>query len=601
MVQLRTKRAAFGLYGVLVVLPTVILGWLQGAQILEEKRAELEALPRDTQGAALRFRDAVSSEVEKLIESEYARPFEHYARFYYPPAVGDGPPALTPSPLVSILPPLGIQAWFVFDMREGDASQVELFFGADAQERQLERPQIEAAAELFKKNNASDSWIMRASRLDAPISRLLSLRSIATSRATEEDRECLDAIPEILDGTKIDVTTSEFHLQIFQYPPGVPRVVATRRMLMPNQTYLQGWHPCLDRLKKGMGLVQGFFIDPGWLFSSLPSAAARNVLDDTQRFRQADVADAPEGTVSSEVRLLEHLDVEPYSTSDLIFGRYQISVDTREVEARFQQRAWRFLGVAGMLTVSLMTGLALLLRSARSDLEQAHRMENFVHAVTHELRTPLSAIQLHGEMLLDGWATDENKRKEYYRRIVRETARLSTLVERVLQKARLSSGAAKPFSGSLAEELQRAFAPVVDNSEFEGRDVRLVIEDDLPPVQLTSEAVQSIVTNLVENARKYAPVDPAKPGWEPIVVSAKRTEGGVLLEVLDRGPGIPPGEAKRIFDAFYRIGNERTRTARGTGLGLHLVQLSADSVGGSVSVSPRPGGGSVFRVKFRTS
>ncbi len=596
---MRTKRIAFGLYGLLVVLPTLVLGWLQGAQILEEKRGELEALPRDTQDAALRFRDAVAAEVERLVEMEFARPFEQYARLYFPPAVGGAPTALTPSPLLSARPPPGIQCWFVFDVVAGAEASVDLFLGADASERALERPQIEAAVKRFQRNCINDPWIMRASRIAAPEARLASLRTIATSRAVESDRTELNEFPTALRETDVEITISDFHLQVFQYPPGVPRVVASRRVLMDRQPTLEGMNPALDRLKDGLGLLQGFLIDPGWMFGSLPSAAARSVLDSDQRFRQADVADAPEGTVASEVRLLEHLDVEPYSPADLVFGRYQISVDTADVEARFRQRAWRFLGVAGMLMIALMTGLWLLLRSARMDLQQAQRTENFVHAVTHELRTPLSAIQLHGEMLLDGWATDETKRQEYYRRIVRETARLSTLVERVLQKARLSSGRAKPYVGNLGEEIQRAWAPIVDNSEREGKDVRLELAEDLPPVRLTSDAVQTIVINLVENARKYAPVDLTRPDSEPILVRAKREGTRAVLEVLDRGPGIPPEEAKRIFDAFYRIGNERTRTARGTGLGLHLVQMCAESVGAGVSVAPREGGGSTFRVVFQ--
>jgi two-component system sensor histidine kinase KdpD len=104
------------------------------------------------------------------------------------------------------------------------------------------------------------------------------------------------------------------------------------------------------------------------------------------------------------------------------------------------------------------------------------------------------------------------------------------------------------------------------------------------------------VTNLVENARKYAAVP---PGGEPILVRTRRQGSAVLLEVLDRGPGIPPAERSRVFEAFYRMGDEHTRTARGTGLGLHLVALHAEAMGGAVEVRGRPGGGTEFRISLR--
>ena len=74
----------------------------------------------------------------------------------------------------------------------------------------------------------------------------------------------------------------------------------------------------------------------------------------------------------------------------------------------------------------------------------------------------------------------------------------------------------------------------------------------------------------------------------------------MILEVLDRGPGIPEEERGRVFDAFYRIGDEKTRRSAGTGLGLHLVQLQAKSMRGRVQVLPRPGGGTILRVTFKT-
>src|SRR5262249_2094453 len=113
---------------------------------------------------------------------------------------------------------------------------------------------------------------------------------------------------------------------------------------------------------------------------------------------------------------------------------------------------------------------------------------------------------------------------------------------------------------------------------------------------LVHDGVRSIVANLVENARKYAPVG---EGGEPIRLVTRRSDRGADLEVLDRGPGIPVQERTRVFEAFYRVGNEATRTTQGTGLGLHLVALQSEAMGARVQVLDRDGGGTVFRVTFQ--
>jgi signal transduction histidine kinase len=219
-------------------------------------------------------------------------------------------------------------------------------------------------------------------------------------------------------------------------------------------------------------------------------------------------------------------------------------------------------------------------------------MQNFVAAVTHELRTPISTIRLHAEMLQDGWV-DSGKQPEYYDRIVRETQRLSTLVERVLEKSRLKENVTRPVAGDLNEHVLALKDDLVP-AEGEESDVAFQLEPKLPKVWLTAEGVGMIVSNLVENARKYAP-----PRTEPLLVRTRWSNGRVLLEVLDRGPGVPVQEREKIFEAFYRIGSEQTRTTTGTGLGLHLVRLHAETCGAEASVVEREGGGSVFRVAFR--
>jgi signal transduction histidine kinase len=277
----------------------------------------------------------------------------------------------------------------------------------------------------------------------------------------------------------------------------------------------------------------------------------------------------------------------------------RIAVDVRHLEASFRTQTIRLLGVGAMLVVSLATGLVLLLRSVNRDLETARRTENFIAAVTHELRTPVASIKLYGEMLDDGWVDDDaSKRKEYYRRIVRETGRLETLVENVLEKSQIAQREAPPEPGDLDAVVESLETSLKNLAQDGIADLEFVYGENLPPVMLIPEGVRSIVINLVENARKYAPVKPGAE-LEPIVVETHVLAGMAVLDVMDRGPGIPHAERTKIFQAFYRIGNEETRTARGTGLGLHLVMLQSTAMGARVSVLDRKGGGTVFRVTFQ--
>lgn len=588
------------------MLPTLVLGGLQWNQIVQDKIDELAAVPREADDAARRLRDTVQQRMRVLIEFEEQRPFQHYGRFWYPPtadASGDPQPAPPlATPLEGLQRPIGLSSWFVFDLsdaRRDRVPRIDQYWGDGRDEALSDGPGAEDATRALIAANLEDDWLRRAirmgdyQRLDFP------LRDVAANRARPEDQDCFVAQHELMS-EDVELLTSRFHVQVFRDPTGDLRVAATRRILMEPDERLRGLNPCLDRLAGGVGLMQGFYIDPAWLFGELPRGVAENVLDASQRYVGPDESCCDDGAaVHAEVPLFDALGLEVRDTVPADLATVRIAVDTAGIESRFRARVWRFLGVAAMLAISLSTGMVLLLRSVAADLRQAQRTENFVASVTHELRTPLASIKLHGEMLLDGWASDAEKQREYYRRIVRETERLSTMVERVLEKARLSAGAARAHPGDLNRLIDALRQQLVESADEGSADLEFDLGPDLPQVMLTPEAVTSILVNLLENARKYAPFEPARPGSEPIRVVTRLGDEGVRLSVLDRGPGIPAAERGRVFEAFYRLGNEATRTSRGTGLGLHLVRLQAESIGAKVRVEDRPGGGAAFRVDFQ--
>ena len=240
--------------------------------------------------------------------------------------------------------------------------------------------------------------------------------------------------------------------------------------------------------------------------------------------------------------------------------------------------------LALLLGASVVLGLFALYRTTATQIEFAERRNDFVSAVSHELKTPLTAIRMYAEMLEDDLVSDETRRREYYRTITTESERLSRLINNVLELARIQR---KPpaLQLSLAE-----LAPVVRETldvlrphvEREGFGLELDVQAPLPSVQFEADAVRQILFNLIENALKYS----REAGERRIGVRLSTGRPGrVLLEVRDRGPGVHEAHLRQIFEPFFREGRELTRKTRGTGIGLALVRGLVQRMGGEVRCS----------------
>ena len=602
MAQLAKKRTALGLYSLLLVLPTFVLGGLHWRQLSQQQALELAEVPLLAEAGRDRLVDSIRSRLEDLIESENERPFNDYQRRVHPEDQLMPELVFVRSSLVQSPSPAGVHGWFGWDFRQGPEAEFELFasdWGGweswDAREGDLSRSVRDLIA-----HDWADGFPKRITRYDslrAPYSK--SLPFVVINLSKEQDVDCLKreepALRE-LDNEFVEIFQYDFHVRFYLEADGTPRILATRLILVDSNRRLAKMPDCYSNLAEGATLVQGFFIDPKWLFGELPVELSAQVLREPETFHPVGSATLmpSDELVVEKIYLADDLGFETYDPQDSSYGELQISISTGELRQRHALQTRGFLAVALMLLLSLGTGMVLLLRSVRRELEQARRTENFVAAVTHELRTPVSAIRLYGEMLRDGWAPNEDKRAEYYGRIVTEAGRLETMVERVLEKSQLASVESKPQPGDLNEFL-RGYA----SRQWKlASDVRLELAPDLPRVWMNSDAIRSIVSNLIENARKYAPPRLVGAQREPILVRTVFDELGARLEVLDRGPGIPDEDKRSVFEAFYRRGDEGTRRSKGTGLGLHLVKIQAQSIGGDVEVLDRPGGGCLFRVRL---
>jgi two-component system phosphate regulon sensor histidine kinase PhoR len=603
------------LYGVMLVLPAVVLVGLHAFGLYRSYKTELGAIPQRAEAEAIRLARTLNERFLTFMDTEEQRPYYEYANHYSPVGVLTDELTLFESPMSAQPAPSPILSWFQADLdfdlgSQGETSPIRLF-----------------EADLLTQSAIGDSELKDLARAVRPLTRanasdfepafqsenLLTV-PLATAAVHADGAQSWDCLAEcfpVMRDLAITVSVTPFKIKIFRDESSNLRLAAVRqvRVLDSYESFPKTGH-CMDPLRYHYGVAQGFFLDPLWLFEELPLEAAAIAIGPDTRLALGQDARVvrPENEEKLPLNLTALFEVDRAPGLTWPYTDAAIFVDRAAPASRFTGAILRFAAVALMLLLSLATGLVLLRRNVRQKLEQAAQTENFVAAVTHELRTPLASIKLHGEMLVDGIPQTQEARQEYYNRILGESERLSVLVENVLQKSSLDSERASSAPGDITSMVRlledqlathgmhhHGFDPL---STERGGDLAFDLAEDLPLVSLHFEAINGILRNLVGNARKYAPVS-AEQGAEPILVRTRLDKGLVLLEVADRGPGVPDAEQERIFEAFYRMGDESTRETPGTGLGLHLVVLHAQALGARVKYKARKGGGSIFVIQFK--
>ena len=233
-------------------------------------------------------------------------------------------------------------------------------------------------------------------------------------------------------------------------------------------------------------------------------------------------------------------------------------------------------------------------REARLAAEVGRQRAGFLSAVSHNLRTPLTAVKAAAGTLLSSWSRIEpEERRELLETISDEAERLERLVRNTLELSRIRAGALEiePERVDVADLVQHAVRRLRPIAR--AHRVRLDVDDDLPPVALDVMMAEQILLNLLENAFRFAP-----PGSEIVVgahVSGRRDDE-IELRVTDHGSGVPPEARDRIFEEFQSAETRPDRS--GTGLGLAIVRALVVAHGGSVRYEDTPGGGATFVCTF---
>ncbi len=237
-------------------------------------------------------------------------------------------------------------------------------------------------------------------------------------------------------------------------------------------------------------------------------------------------------------------------------------------------------------------GVVTILRDITREKEISQMKSDFVSQASHELRTPISAINAYTEMLLDSEAPDEAGRQEFYKIIKGEAERLSRMIDNMLNISRIEAGIVSVERTEV--DFSKAVAEVIETMQAPAKEKDIALTAKAGPLIYTAEAdrdlVYQVIMNLVSNAIKYTPAG----GRVTVGVENDDTTRSVLVTIADTGLGIPPDAIDKIFDKFYRIENYK-RVAKGTGLGLNLVKHIVETVhGGRVGVTSQVGMGSKF-------
>lgn len=264
-----------------------------------------------------------------------------------------------------------------------------------------------------------------------------------------------------------------------------------------------------------------------------------------------------------------------------------------EIETAKARKTSQYIGEGMTFLALVVTGAIFVFRATRRQLRFSQQQQNFMMAVTHELKTPIAVTRLNLETLLKR-KLEADKQEQLIRNTLQEANRLNSLCNNILLAAQLEAGAYASAEQEL--NLSDLVEGCVDDfrNRFPHRTIKELIDEG---VYLNGESLllQMLINNLLENALKYS------PGDSIITVGLIETETEVQFSVADEGQGVPAEEKKKIFDKFYRVGNEDTRTTKGTGLGLYLCGKIAESHNGYISVSDNHPQGSIFTVIFQTT
>lgn len=359
----------------------------------------------------------------------------------------------------------------------------------------------------------------------------------------------------------------------------------------PRSAQERGWHGSQTATRVAFGIIVVFVLAQAawWVIFEFRSIDERT--QDTNAAWARDVATAnawyasvPDGPEAATL-VAELAGRYPHLTFDAGANRFEIDAAHRLAFLDEQARRKRMLAFEGpTFAVVVLSMLLLIATSLRSERDLKRRQQNFLSAITHEFKTPISTLRLLVQTARMR-TLPAAKQQDYLARMESELDRLERTSDQVLASARLEASREPPRLE--AHDLNRLVQAVIGRMraglEARGATLNVTYCAAPLPVSVDPAAFDMVLGNLLDNAVKYSP-GPEKP------VSVSLGQRGDLIEthVDDEGVGLAPGDEERIFDRFYRAGDELRRESPGVGLGLHLVRSTVEAMNGWVVAGPNP-------------
>lgn len=262
-----------------------------------------------------------------------------------------------------------------------------------------------------------------------------------------------------------------------------------------------------------------------------------------------------------------------------------------ELRTKKQNRIYMIVGEGTVFLLLLLYAFYRIRKASEKEIELVTQQKNFLLSVTHELKTPIAATKLQLQTLLKHKQLDAVQQEQLLNNAINETNRLNRLIEDVL----LANSAEKNLGLNKENINVSELTEQIVSNYFSDKKAKGILKSEIEKgifASVDKLLFPSIIINLVENAFKYSPEN------SPVCISLNSRNGKLNLSISDNGFGISEKEKQKIFEKFYRVGNEETRNTKGTGLGLYIVEKIVVAHNGTIEVQDNKPKGSVFNISI---
>jgi signal transduction histidine kinase len=584
-------------FALLLLGPAVgfcVLGWTSLEREQRYREREMHRAAQDVLTA--RLRDA-AAELERLRQREARRHYYEYQDVYLPREQAGVAVSYNESPLNRGPTDPYVLGWFQWEYfdRSGTVGVPEVFPpGRAALRGELMTGYGDTLRSRLQQAPQEVDLRTGRGRIEA-----YQQRVVAANEERGQIQAYLEGFEARARKDPVRVRYTEFRYLARSAQAAGPPMIAWRMVWIPAEQ--SQWR----EVKSDRWILQGYALDPGALlplrWESIGGAMVRRLdrIADSERAPVegfALVAQSLPGVLGAELAGTQR--AGPGALPSVFDASLTLAAraDTAAARSAWADARNRFLLLVAGLVFVVAVGFSVLVRSVRREVGLVRRKEDFIAAITHELKTPLTGIRMYAEMLREGWVASPEAADAYAGRILDETERLGHLVDQVLDLAALERGVAtiNAQAGDMGEAVTDALALMEKKAAEKDVTLEVDIAEGLAPVSFDPRLLRPLVLNLVDNAIKYS-----ERAEEKHVRVALRQDGErMVLSVEDRGVGMSPATRKALFQPFQRGGDELTRDAPGVGIGLALVKRYADAHRARVVLESEPGRGTRVEVRF---